>query len=246
MSDSSQGPGWWLASDGKWYPPEATPAAATPPPTDPPPAAAAPPPKAAPPPAAPPPAAPPPTVAAAAPAAAPAPAKKSGGSGCAKAIIAFVIVLAVIGILFVAALVAGIGFLGHKVESAAKKLEKEQQVEDKTHISTIPLYYDSDHPPQYDIWKRPLSCSTQSDGTLVASGTVKNNTGSPKSYLVFVTFSQGGNDVGTGTDGIANVKAGDTAAWRIVDVGANVSGKITCTVTAIYRSDLFSIIPSGH
>jgi hypothetical protein len=22
MSDSSQGPGWWLASDGKWYPPE--------------------------------------------------------------------------------------------------------------------------------------------------------------------------------------------------------------------------------
>jgi hypothetical protein len=23
MSDTSQGPGWWLASDGKWYPPEA-------------------------------------------------------------------------------------------------------------------------------------------------------------------------------------------------------------------------------
>lgn len=26
MSDVSQGPGWWLASDGKWYPPTATPA----------------------------------------------------------------------------------------------------------------------------------------------------------------------------------------------------------------------------
>lgn len=25
MSDTSQGPGWWQASDGKWYPPEATP-----------------------------------------------------------------------------------------------------------------------------------------------------------------------------------------------------------------------------
>lgn len=25
MSDESQGPGWWLASDGKWYPPEAQP-----------------------------------------------------------------------------------------------------------------------------------------------------------------------------------------------------------------------------
>ena len=28
MSDSSQGPGWWQASDGKWYPPEQAPAAA--------------------------------------------------------------------------------------------------------------------------------------------------------------------------------------------------------------------------
>lgn len=25
MSDTSQGPGWWLASDGRWYPPEAVP-----------------------------------------------------------------------------------------------------------------------------------------------------------------------------------------------------------------------------
>ena len=26
MSDQSQGPGWWMASDGKWYPPESAPA----------------------------------------------------------------------------------------------------------------------------------------------------------------------------------------------------------------------------
>lgn len=33
MSDQSQGPGWWLASDGKWYPPENNPTAiALPPP----------------------------------------------------------------------------------------------------------------------------------------------------------------------------------------------------------------------
>jgi hypothetical protein len=25
MSDTSQGPGWWQASDGRWYPPTATP-----------------------------------------------------------------------------------------------------------------------------------------------------------------------------------------------------------------------------
>ena len=30
MSDVSQGPGWWLASDGKWYPPEQQPATAPP------------------------------------------------------------------------------------------------------------------------------------------------------------------------------------------------------------------------
>lgn len=47
MSDSSQGPGWWIASDGKWYPPES----ATPPPPAPPapPAAPVPPTPSAPP-----------------------------------------------------------------------------------------------------------------------------------------------------------------------------------------------------
>jgi hypothetical protein len=29
MSDTSQGPGWWQASDGKWYPPEQAPGAAS-------------------------------------------------------------------------------------------------------------------------------------------------------------------------------------------------------------------------
>ena len=32
MSDVSQGPGWWLASDGKWYSPEQVPGYAGPPP----------------------------------------------------------------------------------------------------------------------------------------------------------------------------------------------------------------------
>ena len=40
MSDVSQGPGWWQASDGKWYPPASAPAAYQPEPTYPPPAAA--------------------------------------------------------------------------------------------------------------------------------------------------------------------------------------------------------------
>lgn len=32
MSDTSQGEGWWLASDGKWYPPQAASVVAPPPP----------------------------------------------------------------------------------------------------------------------------------------------------------------------------------------------------------------------
>jgi hypothetical protein len=40
MSDTSQGPGWWLASDGKWYAPELHPGSALPPP---PPSSSAPP-----------------------------------------------------------------------------------------------------------------------------------------------------------------------------------------------------------
>ena len=31
MSEQSQGPGWWQASDGRWYPPESRPATAPPP-----------------------------------------------------------------------------------------------------------------------------------------------------------------------------------------------------------------------
>jgi hypothetical protein len=32
VSDAWQGPGWWLASDRKWYPPESYPGACPPPP----------------------------------------------------------------------------------------------------------------------------------------------------------------------------------------------------------------------
>ena len=35
MSDTSQGPGWWLASDGKWYPPQNPPPAPPAPPSSP-------------------------------------------------------------------------------------------------------------------------------------------------------------------------------------------------------------------
>ncbi len=36
MSDTQQGPGWWQATDGRWYPPETHPARQVPPPGPPP------------------------------------------------------------------------------------------------------------------------------------------------------------------------------------------------------------------
>jgi hypothetical protein len=82
MSDSPQGPGWWLASDGKYYPPEQAPQPQPPPP---------------------PPVAPPPVGAPA-----PAPANKSGGKGCLYALIAVaaLVLIAVVGV------IAAVAFLG--------------------------------------------------------------------------------------------------------------------------------------
>jgi hypothetical protein len=71
MSDVSQGPDWWLASDGKWYPPQSAPA---PPP---------------------PPQSPSAAVATAVPAA---PAKKKGrkGIGCLTTLVIFVLIVVII------------------------------------------------------------------------------------------------------------------------------------------------------
>lgn len=97
MSDTSQGPGWWLASDGKWYPPEQAPQPQPPP---------VPPPQAAPPPSA----APPPLPQQAA-------ASSGGGKGCIYALIAVaaVVVLGTVGT------VLAIAFFGGK---AVDKLEE--------------------------------------------------------------------------------------------------------------------------
>jgi hypothetical protein len=78
VSDVSQGPGWWQASDGKWYPPQQAPTAAPPPPQ----------------PQAPPAYGQPPT-----PQWTPPPAKKGGNKGC-------LIALAVVGVVLVLGIVA--------------------------------------------------------------------------------------------------------------------------------------------
>jgi hypothetical protein len=83
MSDVSQGPGWWQASDGKWYPPQpAAPTTAPPPPP-----AYGPPP---------------------APQWTPPPAKKGGNKGCliALAVVGAVVVLGIVATVVIIAVVA--------------------------------------------------------------------------------------------------------------------------------------------
>lgn len=94
MSDSAQGPGWWQASDGKWYPPQQ--AAAAPPP---PPAGYGPPPQQMGPPMA---YGPPP---------------KQGMNGCLKA---FLIVLALSFVLGIAAVVVAVAFVDDAVDDFAE------------------------------------------------------------------------------------------------------------------------------
>ena len=117
MSDTSQGPGWWLASDGKWYPPQSAPAYA---------AAGAPAPTTASPTDAPPqqppyqqpqyqqPTAPPPQYQQQTPVVQPA--KNNKGCLIALLIVVVLIVLAVVGS------IAGIAFLGNKAEDKLEAL----------------------------------------------------------------------------------------------------------------------------
>jgi len=247
MSDASQGPGWWLASDGKWYPPE--PVAPPPPSAAPPPPVAAPaPPASAPPPAEAPPAVPPPAAPTTTAAPAGAAAAPSSGNGCLKAFLIVFGVLVVIGvglvILFAFVLNRAVNKGFDALDKFATPIEAEDHYEQQTGIASYPLGFDIQHPPQLDIWKRPVSCTYDSStSSATASGTVLNHSGHPSSYLVAVSFSRGGTEVGTSVDGIGHVGAGATAPWRATGTVTG-SGDVTCSVTLILRDDDPNVIPT--
>jgi type II secretory pathway pseudopilin PulG len=282
MSDASQGPGWWLASDGKWYPPEpVAPKPAPPPPISPPPPATgppmSPPPPAVPPPAAPPPSSPPPPAAGPSPAPSasfpppvvaaataptepivpPAPTQpapsastpaSSSGSGCLKAFLIAFVILAVIGIGIVVTLAFFVNRAANKLTTAANQLgdsaAAEQHYEDQTGITSNPLAFDVAHPPQLDIWKRPIRCSYSSSSSIaVASGTVLNHTSKASAYGIVVSFTRGGTEVGSSFDGVVNVAPGATAAWQ-ASGEVTGSGSVGCKVTEILRTSQALLVPT--
>lgn len=266
MSDASQGPGWWLASDGKWYPPEKaapTPASAPPPPTAPVPAPKAAPPVSAPqpvPPAAvpasaaaavpppagaspsmsaPPPSSPPPSQPGGGTGAAPGTPKKSG-NGCLKAFVIMVCVVFVVGVGVIAVLAFVVDRVGHHVLAGANA---ENKVEQQTGIATNPLGFDSAHPPQKDVYGRRLDCSVDGSGLATAKGSVFNHSGHPSAYVISVNFLHGSTVVGDGGTVVFNVPAGGAVDFQASgSVGDNKS--VTCKVDSILRSSNPKLAPS--
>ncbi len=191
----------------------------------------------------------------------PAPAK-SGGSGCLKAFLIVAVACAVIGIGLFAVLVFAIDRGASTLDKAAKKLaagpDAEAKVEQQTGIVTNPFGFDTKHPPQLDVYKRPLSCRVDSSsGDAVASGSVKNNSGHASSYVIAVEFRRDGTQVGAGVADVYRVDPGQVMDWKAEgplgesdtsgtsDTSATTpTGTLTCAVTGILRSDNPNILPS--
>jgi hypothetical protein len=132
--------------------------------------------------------------------------------------------------------------------AAAAPADPQAQTAARTHIKTLAKYWDPAHPPQDDVWRRTVSCTTQPGGAAVAAGTVLNHTGQSAAYLVTVEFRRGGTVVATSSDGVVNVKPGQTAAWRAIATASQVDaakGALSCAVTAVWRWDHGSTVPSG-
>ena len=246
MSDTSQGPGWWIASDGKWYAPEQAADYVPPAPPPAPPEPAMPPPPTAeipivpppvPPPVAPP-VGPPPPIPPVPGAAAPAPAKK-GGNGCLKAFIIVAIVFVLLG----AGTVAVFAFFVDKaVNTVSDDIAHQEKVEKQTGIRSNPLGFNEKNPPQKDISADDMTCTTDSSGNMKASGTVTNHSSKTSLYSITISFRQNGNEIGTGADFLPSVDAGQTADWA-ANSGVVADGTFTCKIVEIDRLDVGTLTP---
>lgn len=168
---------------------------------------------------------------AAAPVAEPPPEKKKT-NGCLMAALIVGAIIAVLGIgLFVV-----LAFVVNKgVDTIKSDADAQQKVENRTGISSNPLGFNSEHPPQDDLagdWK----CSTSAGGFPQVTGTVKNNSSKSSSYTITVEFKQDGTQFTTGTGIIVSVEPGQTADFSATG-SVEPSGQFTCKVDSIDRFD---------
>lgn len=206
MSDTPQGPGWWLASDGRYYPPQ-PPAPPSAPPTAPPTAAAPPEPGQpwAPPPQGPPAQAPPPQ-------GTPVPPPRSGGgSTAALVVIGVVVLMAVVGVIGAAVLIFARAGSSDEDAAPATTTTITDDASGEFGATTVPSAGDG------EVVATEFGFSTGEgfDGELAANaGAVIENSGSSSAAFFEVVFTftdDDGATVGTETAYVYAIEPGGTA-----------------------------------
>ena len=126
----------------------------------------------------------------------------------------------------------------------ASNIDAENRVEQQTGIETYPLGFDTTHPPQRDVYGRTLRCSVDSStGLAVAEGSVLNHSAHASSYLITVSFTSGGSDVGGASAIVYNVEPGQSVNYRAEGSAGNAKSP-SCKVTFILRSDNPKLAPT--
>ncbi len=245
MSDAPQGPGWWIGSDGKWYPPQGTP---PPPPTVPAPY----PPQYAPPGG---PYAPPysPPAAPYGPAGGPyyPPRARSNGLAVAALVLGIIGVLSGLTvILFVLAFLLGtlalvFGFLarsrarevgvGQKQATAGVILGFVSLALGAAGVVLIFTVFGSTvrhlKIESGDITVHQRVCSVDSGGGLHASGSLVNNTNDTKLVSVEVDFVDSSGTIVTTAHDFDTVSGNDTGSYSVSDTTTDSSvTEVTCRV----------------
>lgn len=237
MSDTPQGPGWWLASDGKYYPPQPADGGAQPPPQPqqeqqppgPPPSPHQPPPEPPPgstgqwsPPPQPsqfgqpgqqgqpgPPPGPPPGGWAQQP---PPPAQTSNNSGCLKIGLIVLVVLAVLGFGAVGCLVFVGGEVAEDIEQAVGEAD----------------------PSDYDL--TGPECSVDFADDVRANGTITNTSGERQGFQIEVRFLDSDGSLitseSTFTDALDD---GQSTEWEVITF-SEAPGDFTCEIDEVSYS----------
>ena len=216
MSDVPQGPGWWQASDGRWYSPAQRPGAVVPPPPadDGPPPGHVPPPGDAPPPGyGPPPAYGPPPGYPAPPGYVPPPPSSSSGS---NVLLWVLVAIGVVVVLVMGSCVALVVAVGSAADEVGRSLEAEQADE-------------------ADDVSEPR-CGTDAAGFLTAEADVTNSSSERSNYTIELAFeSPDGDQVDTS---FAFVSALDPGQSTVVDVQSLTESPgpgVTCRVVDVER-----------
>jgi Domain of unknown function (DUF4190) len=223
MSDSSQGPGWWLASDGRWYPPQ------TPPTPAPAPASASAP-------------MPPPYVPVTG---GPVPSRATNGLAVAALVLGILWLCAVGSIL---AIVFGLVALGQIKRSAqdGKGLAIAGLVLGIVGVlATVAIAFAvrraaneivDNQPDEFDDVS-VVSCTRNLDGFGVAELEITNDSSKSSTYLIAVEFrDSSGARFGTGTfDALSDVDPGETATVRAVSTDRIEGELVRCRPTFVER-----------